>query len=65
MSVIQKVTMMAKMMLLLLLLLSTAALSPTPPSPGAGIKEADDLQVTTVFTVQPSFHHRHQTNRAL
>ena len=31
--------------------------------PGAGIMEADDRQVTTVFTVQPSFHHRHSTNR--
>ena len=31
--------------------------------PGAGIMEADDHQVTTVFTVQPSFHHRHSTNR--
>ena len=31
--------------------------------PGAGITEADDRQVTTVFTVQPSFHHRHLTNR--
>ena len=30
---------------------------------GAGIMEADDRQVTTVFTVQPSFHHRHSTNR--
>ena len=30
---------------------------------GAGIIEADDRQVTTVFTVQPSFHHRHSTNR--
>ena len=30
--------------------------------PGAGIMEADDRQVTTVFTVQPSFHHRHSTN---
>ena len=30
---------------------------------GAGIKEADDSQVTTVFTVQPPFHHRHSTNR--
>ena len=29
---------------------------------GAGIMEADDRQVTTVFTVQPSFHHRHSTN---
>ena len=29
---------------------------------GAGIMEADDHQVTTVFTVQPSFHHRHSTN---
>ena len=25
--------------------------------------EADDRQVTTVFTVQPSFHHGHSTNR--
>ena len=32
-------------------------------SSGAGIMEADDLQVTTVFTVQPSFLHRHSTNR--
>ena len=31
--------------------------------PGAGVTEADDRQVTTVFTVQPSFHHRHSTNR--
>ena len=31
--------------------------------PGAGIMEADDRQGTTVFTVQPSFHHRHSTNR--
>ena len=30
---------------------------------GVGITEADDRQVTTVFTVQPSFHHRHSTNR--
>ena len=29
---------------------------------GAGIMAADDRQVTTVFTVQPSFHHRHSTN---
>ena len=29
----------------------------------AGIMEADDSKVTTVFTVQPSFHHRHSTNR--
>ena len=34
-----------------------------PLSPGAGIKEADDRQVTTVFTVQPSFHHRSSTKR--
>ena len=32
---------------------------------GAGIMEADDRQVTTVFTVQPSFHHRHSTNRVM
>ena len=32
-------------------------------SPGAGIMEADDRQVTTVFTGQPSFHHRHSTKR--
>ena len=31
--------------------------------PGAGVTEVDDRQVTTVFTVQPSFHHRHSTNR--
>ena len=30
---------------------------------GAGITEADDRQVTTVFTVQASCHHRHSTNR--
>ena len=29
---------------------------------GGGIVEADDRQVTTVFTVQPPFHHRHSTN---
>ena len=32
-------------------------------NPGAGIMEADDRQVTTVFTVQPSFHHQHSTNQ--
>ena len=32
-------------------------------TPGAGIMVADDRQVTTVFTVQPSFHHRHSTNQ--
>ena len=31
--------------------------------PGASIMEADDRQVTTFFTVQPSFHHTHSTNR--
>ena len=31
--------------------------------PGAGIMEADDRQVTTVFTVQPSFLHGRWTNR--
>ena len=31
--------------------------------PGAGLMEAEDRQATTVFTVQPSFHHRHSTNR--
>ena len=30
---------------------------------GAGTMEADDHQVATVFTVQPSFHHQHSTNR--
>ena len=30
---------------------------------GTGIMEADDHQVTTVFTIQPSFHHRHSTNQ--
>ena len=34
-----------------------------PSQPGAGIMEADDRQVTTVFTVQPLFHHRQSTNR--
>ena len=33
--------------------------------PGAGIMQADDRQMTTVFTVQPLFHHRHSTNRVL
>ena len=33
--------------------------------PGVGIMEADDRQVTTVFTVQPSFHHRHSTNPSI
>ena len=38
-------------------------LEPLPyRSPGASIIEADDRQVTTVFTVQLSFHHRHSTN---
>ena len=32
-------------------------------TPGAGIMEANDYPVTTVFTVQPSFPHRHSTNR--
>ena len=36
---------------------------PIPLGPGAGIMEADDCQVMTVFTVQPSFHHQHSTNR--
>ena len=31
-------------------------------NPGAGIMEADERQMTTVFTVQPSFHHRHSSN---
>ena len=31
--------------------------------PGAGIIEADDCQVTTVFTVQLSFHNQHSRNR--
>ena len=30
---------------------------------GAGIMEVGDRQVTKVFTVQPSFHHLHSTNR--
>ena len=30
---------------------------------GAGIMEADEGQVTTVFTIQPSFHYRYSTNR--
>ena len=32
-------------------------------SPGAGVMEADDCQVMTVFTVQRSFHHWHSTNQ--
>ena len=28
-----------------------------PSRPGAGIMEADDRQMTTVFAVQPSFHY--------
>ena len=31
---------------------------------GAGLMEAGDRKVTTLFTVQPSFHHRHSTNAA-
>ena len=30
---------------------------PPTDSPGAGITEVDDRQVTTVFTVQASVHH--------
>ena len=30
---------------------------------GVGIMEANNRQVTTAFTVQPSFHHQHSTNR--
>ena len=36
---------------------------PRESKTGAGINEADDRQVTTVFTVQPSFHHQRSTNR--
>ena len=36
--------------------------SADPVRPEAGIMKADDSQATTVFTVQPSFHHRHSTN---
>ena len=36
---------------------------PRSRKPGAGIMEADDRQVTTNFTVQPSFHHLLSTNR--
>ena len=32
-------------------------------TPGTSIIEADDRQVTTVFTVQRSFQHRQPTNR--
>ena len=42
---------------------SGKATTSTAARPGAGIMEADDRQVTTVFTVQPSFHHRHSTHR--
>ena len=31
-------------------------------TPGAGIMEADDRHVRTVFTVQPLFQNRHPTN---
>ena len=31
--------------------------------PRAGTMGADDRQVTTVFAVQPSFHHRHSEKR--
>ena len=41
----------------------TSFLRQTDFKPGAGIMKADNRQVTTVFTVQPSFHHRHSTNR--
>ena len=43
--------------------LSASSCGRAPIKPGAGIMEADDRQVTTVFTVQPSFHHRRSTNR--
>ena len=46
----------------MLLWLTLSSLRTTTTS-GAGITEADDRQVTTVFTVLPSFHHRHSTNR--
>ena len=41
----------------------SALISDTMDKPGAGIMEADYRQVTTTFTVQPSFHHPHSTNR--
>ena len=41
----------------------TSSKSTTYVRPGAGIIEADDRHVTTVFTVQSSFHHRHSKNR--
>ena len=34
-------------------------LPPLRWTPGAGIMETNDHQVTTVFAVQPSFHHGH------
>ena len=43
--------------------LSLSLSSSLSSSSGAGIIEADDRQETTVRTVQPSFHHRHSTNR--
>ena len=38
-------------------------MQPSARLAGAGIMEADDRQVMTVLTVQPSFHHWHSTNR--
>ena len=37
-------------------------LKKTEVQPGASIMEAYDRQVTTVFTIQSSFHHGHSTN---
>ena len=50
------------------LLLLLSAYNPYPDTdvgepPGADTMKADDRQVTTVFTVQPSFHRRRSTNR--
>ena len=44
---------------------SHPSMRPVQVCSGAGITETDHRQVTTVFTVQPSFHHRHSTNRVL
>ena len=38
-------------------------LKPVRPFPEVGIMETSDRQVTTVFTVQPFFHHWHSTNQ--
>ena len=41
------------------LMLCVMGVRPKMGCPAAGTMEADDSQVTIVFTVQPSFHHQH------